>query len=92
MTATVIDPKLFTEFERDPDATVGVMWDDFVTAVAMYQATNGGIYAVSVADVAETFNTTVELVREAVDEHPWLYRTEDSDPQKDFIESEGSDD
>ena len=90
MSATVDNPNLFTDFERDESASTGVMWDHFVIAVAMYVYTNDGVYAVSVADVAETFNTTPALVREAVDEHPWLYRSQDDDPAKDLIESDGS--
>ena len=89
MTATATDPKLFIEFERDPEAETGVMWDRFVVAVEIYVYTNQGEFAVSVADVAETFNTTPALVREAVDEHPWLFRSGDDDPANDLIDSDG---
>jgi len=79
----------FTDFERNPGADTGVMWDNFVTAVAVYVCTNEDAFDVSVQDVAEAFNTTPELVREAVDEHPWLTRSGDDHPLQDLIESEG---
>lgn len=80
---------VFTEFERDRGSSVGVMFDDFVTAVAMLVYTNEGVRKVSVADVALTFNTTPALVREAVAEHPWLFSHHDDDPAAQIIESDG---
>lgn len=79
----------FTSFERDPDAEVGVMWDGFLTAVSVFVYTNEDTRRVTVADVALAFNTTPELVREAVAEHPWLYTREHDDPAQQIIESEG---
>jgi len=80
---------MFTDFEREKNAGVGVMFDDFVTAVGMYVYTNEGKRDVSVADVALTFNTTPELVREAVEDHPWLFCHDDTDPAKQIIHSDG---
>lgn len=80
---------MFTEFERNKSAGVGVMFDDFVTAVGMYVYTNEGKRDVSVADVALAFNTTPELVREAVEDHPWLVSYDDTDPAKQIIHSDG---
>lgn len=80
---------VFTEFERDPDAEIGVLFGDFITAVGIYVYTNEGSRDVSVADVAVAFNTTVELVRDAVSEHPWLLMHEGEDPSQQFIESDG---
>lgn len=72
---------LFTDFERDPDARIGVMWSDFTTAVAMLVYTNGSSH-VDVAALA--FNTTPALVREAAEQHPWLFVHADG-----TIESDG---
>lgn len=64
---------MFTQFERDESADTGVMFRDFVIAVGMFVYTNEGARKVFVPDVAMAFNTSLELVREAVKEHPWLY-------------------
>jgi hypothetical protein len=81
--------KPFTDFERNPDATTGVMFDNFITAVGIYVYTNEGSRKVSIADVAAAFNTTVELVREAVDQHPWLFFNTNDDPAQQTVESDG---
>ncbi len=80
---------MFTQFERDNNATVGVMFRDFVTAVGMFVYTNGEERRVTVADVALAFNTTPELVREAVADHYWLLASDDEDPAKQVIECDG---
>lgn len=80
---------LFTEFERDPDECVGVMFEHFITAVGMYVYTNEAARPVSIADTALAFNTTPELAREAVDAHPWIFASGDPDPAKAFVESDG---
>ena len=80
---------MFTEFERDDAIGVGVMFENFVTAVGIYVYTNEDIRKVSIADVAITFNTTPELVREAVATHPWLYSLHHDDPARQMIESDG---
>lgn len=85
MTAT----RIFTEFERDPSASTGVMFEHFVTAVGIYVYVNEGARRVSIADVAMTFNTTPDLAREAVAAHPWLYSSHNDDPTKQTIESDG---
>lgn len=79
----------FTEFERDRSVGVGVMFDEFATAVGIYVYTNEGARSVTVADVAMAFNTTPDLVREAVKSHYWLHSYHDDDPAKQVIESDG---
>jgi hypothetical protein len=79
----------FTDFERDPEATTGVMWSDFVTAVGIWVYTNEDLTRLSVAEAALAFNTTPELVREAIDEHPWLDWRQDDDPAKQYISTDG---
>lgn len=75
---------MFTEFERDKEVGVGVMFEDFITAVGMFVYTNESARKVSVADVAVAFNTTPDLAREAAEAHPWLHVREDGS-----IESDG---
>lgn len=77
---------LFTDFERDREAECGVMWDDFVRALAVWVYCNeSGERRPTVADAALAFNTTPELVREAIGEHIYLYLGAD-----DTIESDGA--
>jgi hypothetical protein len=73
---------MFTQFERDKEAGVGVMFEDFITAVGMMVYTNER--TVTVSDLALAFNTTPELVREAAEAHPWLLVRDDGS-----IESDG---
>lgn len=80
---------MFTEFERDKSTGLGVMFEDFITAVGLYVYTNEDSRTVSIAETAMTFNTTPELVREAVAAHPWLYSHHHDDPAKQLIESDG---
>lgn len=80
---------MFTQFERDKSVGLGVMFDDFITAVGIYVYTNEGVRAVTVSDVVMTFNTTPQLVREAVAAHPWLFSHHNDDPSKQAIESDG---
>lgn len=79
----------FTEFERDPDAMTGVMFDNFITAIGVWVYVNEGRRYLTVAEAALVFNTTPELVREAVQTHPWLYSRPHDDPAKQLIESDG---
>lgn len=75
----------FTEFERDTNATVGVMWEHFVTAVGIFVYTNEEVQkpCVKVDDIAMAFNTTPDLAREAAEDHPWLYVHDDGTVQSD---------
>jgi len=66
-----------------------VMFENFITAVGIYVYTNEDNRKVSIADIAMTFNTTPELVREAVAAHPWLYCQHNDDPAKQIVESDG---
>ena len=78
---------VFTEFERDPDALVGVMWEQFTTALGIWVYTNADVgRELTVTEAATVFNTTPELVREAVEDNPWLFHPDDA---KLLIESDG---
>ncbi len=77
----------FTDFERDTE-TPGVHWEHFVTAVGIWTYVRPDA-APTVADAASAFNTTADLVREAVSDHPWIFCNDDPDPAKQFIEMDG---
>jgi hypothetical protein len=79
----------FTEFERDENAGTGVFFNHFITAVGIYVFTNEGTRDVSVADIAMAFNTTPDLAREAINEHPWLFLHDHDDPANAIVESDG---
>ena len=80
----------FTEFERDAAAEIGVRWKEFITAVGVMVYTNEGEETKpTIASIALAFNTTVELVREAVAEHYCLISHHDDDPTKQTVESDG---
>ena len=80
---------VLTQFERDRNADVGVMWHNFVTALTLWVYVNEGARSVTVGEAAMTFNTSIELVREAVGENAWLYFSHDADPAKQTIQSDG---
>ena len=79
---------MFRDFERDAEK-MGVMFHDFVTAVGIYTYTNEGDRTVTIADIATAFNTTPDLAREAVGDHPWLVSHHNDDPTKQTVESDG---
>lgn len=58
----------FTDFERDPNE-VGIHWDHFITALGIWTYLNES-RGVTVAEAAMVFNTTPDLVREAISDHP----------------------
>lgn len=77
----------FTDFEHDPNET-GIHWEHFITAVGIWTYLNED-RGCTVAEAAMTFCTTPELVRKAIEEHPWIFTNEDPDPTKQIIESDG---
>ena len=79
----------FTDFERNPDAATGIMWDNFITALGIWVYVNEGERRPTVAEAALVYNTTPQLVREAIEEHPWLYASHHTDPAQQTIESDG---
>ncbi len=79
----------FTEFERDEDADSGVMFENFITALSVWVYVNESERTLTIAEAALVFNTTPELVREAVEAHPWLYSPHKDDPSEQTIESDG---
>ena len=60
----------------------------FGKAVQVWAVYNGD--KVTVADAAKAFCTTSIKVRQAIEDHPWMFVSgPDRDPSKQFIEHEG---
>jgi hypothetical protein len=71
-----------------PDEEAGVRWDDFVKAVSIYCFMNED--TISVRDAAEAFNTTDDVIREAVEDSYWASIVgPDDDPTKQIIQHDG---
>lgn len=82
---------LFTEILPDDDGEAGVHRQDFANAVSIWSFMQNKETQTTVADVALAFNTTPELVRQAVEDHYWLSLDDPSetDPTKQTIWHEG---
>lgn len=79
----------FTDFERDDSAEIGVMWRDFVSAIGIWVYVNEDGHKPTIAEAALVFNTTPDLVREAVSKHRGLFTQYNKNPAQQYIESEG---
>ena len=83
-----------TIFNRDcitPDDSdeAGIRLFDIGRSIMVWSSMNYG-RRLSVAEAATVFNTTADIVREAVGAVRWVYLTGDeTDPQKQFIEADG---
>ena len=77
------------QIETDDDADSGVRLHDIGRAIMIWAVMNYG-RPLSVAEAALAFNTTTEIVRDAVEEDSWAFLTGDeTDPHKEFIEVDG---
>lgn len=81
-------------FERsqfaDPDDDAGVMMDGLGRALVTWAAMRDK-HPVTVADAALAFNTTPEVIREAVDNASWILivNEDDPDPTRQLLELDG---
>lgn len=81
-------------FERSqfaaPDDDAGVMIDGLGRALVTWTAMQDR-YPVTVADAALAFNTTPEVIREAIEDAHWIVVVNESspDPTKQLIELDG---
>jgi len=68
----------------------GVFFDDFTTAVATWSWMRPGDQPPTVREAAQAFTCTDDVIRRAVEEHPWMFLTgPDDDPTKQRIEADG---
>lgn len=80
---------LFTREQfADPNEEAGVMMDGLGAALVTWTAMQD--HAVSVSDAAKAFNTTPEIIREAVDDAMWIgyYGPQDA-PDMQTLELDG---
>lgn len=85
-------PKPFTEILPNDDPEAGVHRQDFANAISVWSFMQNKETLASVAEVALAFNTTPELVRQAVEDHYWLFlecAPGETDPTKQLIWHEG---
>ena len=79
------------QFEDDPDAGAGIFMDDLGRALVLWTTmVFQGKDTVTVADAALAFNTTPEIIREAVDGAMWVsWHGPSDDPTKQILETDG---
>ena len=83
------DKFLSPEEEEDGEAGIGI--GDLGRALVIWSGMNFQVGAhISVAQAATAFNTTANVIREAIDAADWIaYVGEDSDPERQYIELDG---
>lgn len=82
--------ELYTEIQSDDDGEPGIHRADFANAVSTWSWMQQR--PTSVAEAAMTFNTTPEIIRQAVEDHYWMaagWPDTEADPAKQIIEHEG---
>lgn len=80
----------YTEILEDDDDSPGVHRRSIATALLCWVSMNGG--ARSMAEAMLTFNTTADIIRQAIVDSCWLFEnwTEDEiDPTQQMIEVDG---
>lgn len=82
---------LYTDILPDDDGEAGIHRQDFANAVSVWSFMQNSEKQTTVADAALAFNTTPELVRQAVEDHYWLSLDNpgELDPTKQTIWHEG---
>jgi hypothetical protein len=77
--------------EEDGDETAGIFMGDLGRALVIWTCMVAEAKdQVTVADAALAFNTTPEIIREAVDDAYWIgWRGPDDDPTKQILETDG---
>jgi len=83
------DKFLSLEEERDYEAGIGI--GDLGRALVTWVGMNGESGArISVAQAATAFNTTANVIREAINAVAWIsYVGEENDPERQYIELDG---
>lgn len=79
------------QFEGEPDAGAGIFMEDLGRALVIWTVmVFEGKDQVTVADAALAFNTTPEIIREAIEDAMWIgWHGPDDDPTKQIIETDG---
>lgn len=80
----------YTEILSDESDEAGIHQHQLGEAVSVWSWMQQGDSPQTVASASLTFNTTPELIRAALDEHPWAFWTgPKDDPTKQDIEHDG---
>lgn len=77
--------------QHDSDEA-GIAWLDFLGALQVwsFMRLERGDEKVTVRQAADEFGVTAEVIREAVDQHYWMFLSgPDDDPSKQIIEHDG---
>lgn len=82
---------LYTDILPDHINEPGIHQSQLAEAISVWTWMQAGPHAQTVASVARAFNTTVQIIRDAIDIlHPWIFVTgPDDDPEKQLIEHDG---
>jgi hypothetical protein len=82
---------LYTDILDNDDEEPGVRRRDLSAAVSCWSWMQDRPERVSVAEAARAFNTTPDLIRQAVRDGYWTFLdpAEEADPAKQFIEHDG---
>lgn len=77
-------------FFADPGDEAGVFFDDFVVAVGVWSWMQQGDVPPTVRAAAQAFCVTDDVIRKAIDAHPWCFLSgPDDDATKQLIEADG---
>lgn len=81
---------LYTEILSDDSVEVGIHQHQLGEAVSVWAWMQSSPTPQTVTAAAVAFNTTPELIRAAIEEHPWCFWSgPDDDPTKQTIEHDG---
>ncbi|ETR75905.1 hypothetical protein X566_20040 [Afipia sp. P52-10] len=74
-----------------PDDDAGVSFDDFMIALAVWSWMRPGNNSPTVSEAADVFGVTHDVIRRAVNDHPWmLLEGPPDEPRRQRIEHDGA--
>jgi hypothetical protein len=78
------------DFFVGEDDEAGIPWDNFLTALQVWSFLRPSDERATVQEAADQFDVTTDVIRQAVNEHPWmLLMGPDDDPTKQQIDHDG---
>lgn len=77
--------------DENSDEDAGIPWENFMTALQVWSFMRPSDTQATIREAADEFDVTDDVVRMAVDEHPWMFLGgPDDDPTKQYIDHDGS--
>lgn len=68
----------------------GIPWDNFLTALQVRSFLRPGEHQATVQEAADQFDVTTDVIRQAVNQHPWMFLGgPEDDPTKQYIDHDG---